>query len=257
MQCNRGMSPGQAVRLASERTLNGRDYRISSIIGHDSMRPGKLPRSRKASIITFDTRHLPPGASDDMLEDLDLNSIADDRARELVRQLLNLLEDVMADLRVAQAENQRLRDEINRLKGEQGRPMIKSNQPQRPSTDHSSEHERYKPKRWSKGRKMDRISIDREQVVQVDPDCLPPDAQFKGYEDVVVQDVVFRTDNVLFHKEKFYSRRSIRRIWRLCPKATTDSSAWDQEPGVGVLLWGADERAEGGRAVAQCRRADL
>src|SRR5207247_10615927 len=27
----------------------------------------------------------------------------------------------------------------------------------------------------------------------------------KGYEDVVVQDVIFRTDNVLFHKEKFYS----------------------------------------------------
>ena len=52
---------------------------------------------------------------------------------------------------------------------------------------------------------MDRIAIDREQVVQVDPDCLPPDAQFKGYEDVVVQDVVFRTDNVLFHTEKFYS----------------------------------------------------
>jgi Transposase IS66 family len=140
-----------------------------------------------------------------MLEDLDLNSIADDGARELVRQLLNLLEDVMADLRVAQAENQRLRDEINRLKGEQGRPTIKSNQPQLPSTDHSSEHERRKPKGWSKGRKMDRISIDREQVVQVAPDCLPPDAQFKGYEDVVVQDVVFRTDNVLFHKEKFYS----------------------------------------------------
>ena len=140
-----------------------------------------------------------------MLEDLDLNSIADDRARELVRQLLNLLEDVMADLRVAQAENQRLRDEINRLKGEQGRPTIKSNQPQPPSTDHSSEHERRKRKGWSKGRKMDRISIDREQVVPVDPDCLPPDAQFKGYEDVVVQDVVFRTDNVLFHKEKFYS----------------------------------------------------
>ena len=28
---------------------------------------------------------------------------------------------------------------------------------------------------------------------------------FKGYEDVVVQDVIFRTDNVVFHKEKFYS----------------------------------------------------
>ena len=140
-----------------------------------------------------------------MLEDLDLNSIADERARELVRRLLNVLEDVMADLRVAQAENQRLRDEINRLKGEQGTPTIKANKSQQPRQDHSSEQERRMPKAWAKGRKTDRIAIDREQVVQVDPDCLPPDAQFKGYEDVVVQDVVFRTDNVLFHKEKFYS----------------------------------------------------
>src|SRR5216683_4820889 len=118
-----------------------------------------------------------PGARDEMLEDLDLNSIADERARELVRRLLNLLEDVLADLRAAQAENQRLRDEINRLKGEQGTPQMQSNKPQPPSQDHSSEQERRKPKGWSKGRKMDRIAIDREQVVQVDPDCLPPDAQ--------------------------------------------------------------------------------
>ena len=53
-----------------------------------------------------------------MLEDLDLSSIADERARKLVQQLLNVLEDVMADLRAAQAETQRLRDELNRLKGE-------------------------------------------------------------------------------------------------------------------------------------------
>src|SRR5216683_3170495 len=146
-----------------------------------------------------------PGARDEMLEDLDLNSIADERARELVRRLLNLLEDVMADLRVAQAENQRLRDEINRLKGEQGTPQVQSNTPQSPRPDHSSEQERRQPKAWSKGRKTDRIPIDRAQVVPVDPACLPPDAVFKGYEDVVVQDVIFRTDNVLFHKEKFYS----------------------------------------------------
>src|SRR5215475_8128774 len=68
-----------------------------------------------------------------------------------------------------------------------------------------TEQERRKPKTWSKDRKTDRLAIDRVQVVQVDPTCLPPDAVFKGYEDVVVQDVIFRTDNVLFHKEKFYS----------------------------------------------------
>src|SRR5882672_5754561 len=154
------------------------------------------------------SQYTPPlatGASGTMLEDLDLHSIADERARELVRRLLNVLEDVMADLRAAQAENQRLRDEINRLKGEQGRPKVQSNTPQPPHTDHSSEQERRKPKTWSKRRKTDCIPIDRAQVVQVDPACLPPDAVFKGYEDVVVQDVIFRTDNVLFHKEKFYS----------------------------------------------------
>ena len=140
-----------------------------------------------------------------MLEDLDLHSIADEQARELVRRLLNLLEDVRADLRAAQAEIQRLRNEINRRKGEQGQPTSKPNTPQPPPKDLSSEQERRTPKAWSKGRKTDRIPIDREQVVAVDPACLPLDAVFKGYEDVVVQDVLFRTDNVLFRKEKFYS----------------------------------------------------
>ena len=139
-----------------------------------------------------------------MLEDLDLESIADGQARELVRGLLNLLEEVMADLRAAEAEIQRLRDENNRLKGEQGQPKIKPNKPPE-STDHSSEKERRKPKEWSKGSKTDNIAIGREQLVEIDRDSLPPDAQFKGYEAVVVQDVIFRTDNVLFHKEKFYS----------------------------------------------------
>ena len=57
-----------------------------------------------------------------MLDDLDLDRITDARTRELVQQLLNMLEDAMAALRLAQEENQRLRDEINRLKGEQGAP---------------------------------------------------------------------------------------------------------------------------------------
>ena len=116
-----------------------------------------------------------------------------------------MLEDVRADLRAAQAEIQRLRNEINRLKGEQGQPAIKPNTPQPPPKDLSSEQERRTPKAWSKGRKTDRIPIDREQVVAVALADLPPDAVFKGYEDVVVQDVLFRTDNVLFRKEKFYS----------------------------------------------------
>jgi hypothetical protein len=140
-----------------------------------------------------------------MLEELDLSSIADERTRALVQQLLNGLEGVMAALRAAQAENQRLRDEINRLKGEQGTPVTKPNTPQPPPKPYSAAKERRQPKIWSKGRKTPPLAIDRTQVVQVDPTHLPPDAVFKGYEDVVVQDGLFHTANGLFHKEKLSS----------------------------------------------------
>ena len=51
-----------------------------------------------------------------LLDNLDLNAIQDENAREFRRRLLNLVEKLSADLRDAQIENQRLRDEIYRLK---------------------------------------------------------------------------------------------------------------------------------------------
>src|SRR5437660_12731008 len=69
--------------------------------------------------------------------------------------------------------------------------------------DLSSEQARRTPSAWSKGRKTDRIPIDREQVVAVALADLPPDAVSKGYEDVVVQDVLFRTDTELLRQKKF------------------------------------------------------
>ena len=41
------------------------------------------------------------------------------------------------------------------------------------------------------------------QVLEVDRDLLPEDAEFKGYEDVIVQDIKIKTDNVRFRKEKY------------------------------------------------------
>lgn len=140
-----------------------------------------------------------------MIEDLDLSKIEDENARELIKRLLNLIEKQAADLRDLQAENQRLRDEINRLKGEQGKPKIKGNTPPPASRDHSSEKERQKSRPRHKSRKNQNIKIDREEVLEVDPEILPEDAQFKGYEDVVVQEICLGTDNVLFHKKKYYS----------------------------------------------------
>jgi hypothetical protein len=143
-----------------------------------------------------------------MLEDLDLSAIGDERIRQGFVLLLNLVEELKRENGELRAENQRLRDENNRLKGEQGKPKIKANTPKPPPsipTNYSSEKQRRSPKEWKKGSKTDQIRIDREQTLEIDKQALPEDAEFKGHEDVVVQDVVFGTDNILFHKEKYYS----------------------------------------------------
>ena len=137
-----------------------------------------------------------------MLDDIDLTTIADERMRTVIVRLLNLVEDLSADNRALRAENQRLRDAINHLKGEQGKPDIK---PPTPPANHSSESERHRPGPRGKRGPRNPITIQREQTLRVDPVTLPPDAIVKGYEDVIVQDVIIRTDNVLFHKEVFYS----------------------------------------------------
>jgi hypothetical protein len=118
---------------------------------------------------------------------------------------MNLIEAVTSDLRDAQAEIQRLRDENNRLRGEQGKPKVKDNTPKPPRVDYSSEQERRKPKPRRKRAKKAKLEVHREQTLEVDKASLPSDAEFKGYEDVVVQDLVFRADNVCFHKEKYWA----------------------------------------------------
>jgi hypothetical protein len=145
-----------------------------------------------------------------MLDALDLSSIPDERTRELVRRLLNLIETMTTDLRSAQAENQRLRDEINRLKGEQGKPPTKPNRPSSAPPDHSSEKERKLPRERVKRAKNATLQIDREQILTVDLAMLPPDATFNGYEDVIVQDLILQTDTVCFHKETYVSESTGR-----------------------------------------------
>jgi regulator of replication initiation timing len=143
------------------------------------------------------------------LEQIDLDQIQDvEQAKRSLALLFNLIEEMQTTIRQLQAENQRLRDENNRLKGEKGKPNIKPNRhgsQAKKGSDHSSEAERRKPQGWRKASKLDKIQIDREEVLTIDPAQLPADAEFKGYEDIVVQDVVIRTDNVLYHKEKYYS----------------------------------------------------
>ena len=140
-----------------------------------------------------------------LLQTIDPSGIADESVRQSVEILLNLVEQLKSEVKDLREENQRLRDENNRLKGEQGKPEIKPQQPRENKNNHSSEKERKTPKNHEKAKKNESIKIDRQEIIKYPQEKLPVDAQFKGYEEVVVQDIKLSTDNVLFRKEKYYS----------------------------------------------------
>jgi hypothetical protein len=137
-----------------------------------------------------------------MVENFDPTTIEDEGLRQVFIRLMNLVENLSAKVTEQAEEIQRLRDEVNRLKGEQGKPRSK---PKKPAPALSSEKERRESKPHHKAKKQAQVRIDRVEVVKVDQQRLPHDAQFKGYEDVIVQDIEFRTENVTFRKEKYYS----------------------------------------------------
>ena len=122
--------------------------------------------------------------------------------------LINLVETLSEENEKLKVEIQKLRDENNRLKGEQGKPNIRGNQGGGKGKNLSSEKERKKRKEKKKKkskRKKTKIAIDRTEVCEVDHSKLPADAEFKGYESVLIQEILIKTDNVEYKKELFYS----------------------------------------------------
>jgi len=122
--------------------------------------------------------------------------------------LINLVERLSEENEKLKVENQKLRNENNRLKGEQGKPNIRGNKGSGKGKNLSSEEERKQRKRKKKKKsksKKKNIRIDRTEVCKVDQSKLPADAEFKGYEPVLVQEILIKTDNVEYKKEVFYS----------------------------------------------------
>lgn len=127
-----------------------------------------------------------------------------EEARNVIQVLQNMVEELQTVVEEQRDEIQDLKDEVNRLKGEQGKPKIKASKKEG-DKNHSSEKERRKPKAWKKGEKRSKIIVHQEKKLTVEKSELPEDAEFKGYAEVVVQDIVVAPNNTSFKKEKYYS----------------------------------------------------
>ena len=136
-----------------------------------------------------------------------LASMPEGGMKEALVQLFNLVEELSSTIRELQEENQKLRDEINRLKGEQGKPNIKESK-RKEDNDFSSEKERKSEvdrKRGKREPKLDKITITKTVKCEVAAEVLPADAEFKGYESVIVQDLKIEAENIEFQRDIYYS----------------------------------------------------
>ena len=121
--------------------------------------------------------------------------------KAILHHLSNLVEALHRENFALKTENQRLKDEINRLKGQKGKPNIKP----KSSIKKNEPNKKLKPKKkWKKQSKLNRVKIDDTEVIKYEG-SLPDDAQYKGYRNVVVQDIVIKTNNIEFKLERYYS----------------------------------------------------
>ncbi|MGZ5191932.1 MAG: hypothetical protein ACXWCZ_13050, partial [Flavisolibacter sp.] len=134
------------------------------------------------------------------------DEISDKKAAETIRILLQIIEILYEENQALKAELQKMRDELNKLKGEQGQPKFPSIK--KKQSDISSENERKSlnpPSKTKSKEKLSKIKIDFTEVCKVDPLILPEDAEFKGYQTVVVQEISINTKNTAYKKEIYYS----------------------------------------------------
>jgi len=150
--------------------------------------------------------------------------------------VLNTMELLLQIVSQQQLELQSLKDEINRLKGEQGKPDIpgntqkdtntardegpdNSNSPTehqegnielpKESTNHSSEEER-KDKNKPKGKKgvkftADMVVTDEVKMEITDTSILPEDAVFKGYTSSFYQSIEIKSKLIEVKRARYYS----------------------------------------------------
>jgi len=135
------------------------------------------------------------------IPNVNLDAITDPATRQVIEQLLNLIETLSAENRALRTETQQLRDELARLKGGSGKPDIKPSTTPAPPRDHSSERERHTPKPRQKGRKLAILVPTRTERCVVDPAILPPDAIRHDTTEVIVQDLRLQPDIIRFVRE--------------------------------------------------------
>jgi Transposase IS66 family len=153
--------------------------------------------------MTDSVKHIDPSQMSDVVS-----------LRQVVVLLLNLVEEQSVVIKSQGEELQKFRDEINRLKGEKGKPAFKAKDKDKEGDKNQSDVEGSDKRGNNKtGSGKERVGIDRVVEMKEVGVALPPDARIRSWEDHVVQDIVLRRDTVRYRVAVWHSP-SEGKTWR-------------------------------------------
>ena len=151
------------------------------------------------------------------LQDINPNLLPDEQSRQIVTLLLNIMEDLQKENQLLKEQIQLQADEINRLKGEHSKPDIKANT-KNTNKDISSKGKENKKIKHNKQAKKKNIPVDKIETITLSKDQLPADAKFKGYREVITQDIIFKRNNILYKIAIYHSPSSNKTYSGKVPK---------------------------------------
>jgi len=125
------------------------------------------------------------------------------QSEQLVLQSEQL--ELQSEQLVLQSEQiQCLKDEVAILKGEKGRPKIKPGnlEKDRDKKDGDGSGQGGASRRGKPGQKKT-AELEIHDTIIIQPDFIPPGAVFKGYEDVVVQDIEIKLKNIKYRRARY------------------------------------------------------
>ena len=179
----------------------------------------------------------------DTLFEVDIGNISSDEDfKRLIYRLMSQIEHLVKENRELKEKNQRLMDEIARLKGYSPKPKIKPNNPSDDQGSNSNFQSGIEPKEKKplvKEKKLGKIPIHNQQVIRYKGE-LPPDARHKGYRSVVIQGIKIEPYNTEYRLERFYSKSTGNLYEANVPEHSHDG--YDPTLKSWILTWYYDYR---------------
>ncbi|MCP4336250.1 MAG: hypothetical protein GY679_00145, partial [Mycoplasma sp.] len=119
-------------------------------------------------------------------------------------QITPLTAELIEIIHLQQEEIQQLKDEIARLKGLKGKPVIKPSALEKPASEENENGKNSEPgKRPGSAKRKKTEELDIHETKIISPDIIPEGSRFKDWQDYAVQDIVIGTHNTVYRLERW------------------------------------------------------